>query len=102
MIRYLYGPWDPKYRNYLNVLIARDLIRVNKIEGTYIINLTTKGCEISNELLTVKELEDYKFRSELLLKKFKKFSSTQIKNYIYKIFPEITTMKLGDVITYEY
>ncbi len=102
MIRFLYGPWDPKYRNYLNVLIAKDLILIKKIGKTYVINLTQKGLNVSNHLLDIPELADYKNRSLLLYNKFKNYNSNKIKNYIYEIFPEITTLKLGDEIKYEH
>ena len=102
MIRFLYGPWDPKYRDYLNVLIAKKFIIINKIGNTYIINLTPRGIDISNELLNLHELEDYKNRSILLYNKFKHYNSTKIKNFIYKVFPEITTLELGDEIEYVY
>ncbi|MHA1410003.1 MAG: hypothetical protein ACTSQY_06825 [Candidatus Odinarchaeia archaeon] len=102
MIRYLYGPWDPKYRNYLNILIAKNLIKIKKIRKTYVINLTENGLKISNTLLKLPELEDYKNRSMILYNKFKDYNSTKIKNYIYKIFPEITTLDIGDEIQYEH
>lgn len=102
MIRYLYGPWDPKYRNYLNLLIAKRLISIKKIGKTYIINLTDEGLRVSNTLLKYPALEDYKNRSLLLYNKFKDYNSTKIKNYIYKIFPEITSLDLGDEIQYEH
>lgn len=102
MIRYLYGPWDPKYRNYLNLLIAKRLISIKKIGKTYIINLTDEGLRVSNTLLKYPALEDYKNRSLLLYNKFKDYNSTKIKNYIYKIFPEITSLDLGVEIQYEH
>lgn len=102
MIRYLYGPWDPKYRNYLNTLIAKKLISIEKMGNTFVINLTQNGLRVSNMLLIMPELEDYKNRSIILYNKFKDYNSTRIKNYIYKIFPEISTLDLGDEIQYEH
>lgn len=102
MIRYLYGPWDPKYRNYINILVAKKLISIKKIGKTFIINLTEKGLEVSNTLIEIPDLEDYKNRSLILYNEFKDYSSTKIKNYIYKVFPEITSLDIGDEIIYEH
>lgn len=98
MIKYLYGPWDPKYRNFLNILIAKNLLNIKYENKTLCIYMTDKGKEISNELLSLPEFNDQKFRSELLFKKFNAYSSTKMKNYIYETFPEIITLELGEKI----
>lgn len=50
MIRYRYGPWDPRYRDYLAFLESRELLRVvgTTIEGY---SLTAAGRRMAQALI---------------------------------------------------
>lgn len=43
MVRYRYGPWDHRYRRFLNVLVARGLMKVRTDGRTVQIDLTAMG-----------------------------------------------------------
>lgn len=42
MVRYRFGPWDHRYREFLNILIAKNLVAVS-IEGRKVVILLTKN-----------------------------------------------------------
>ena len=53
MIRFKYGPWDPRYRRFLNLMIAKGMVDV-VVEGkTYRIGLTERGLDVSKSLSEV-------------------------------------------------
>lgn len=43
MVRFHYGPWDHRYRRFLNLMIARGLVRVELQGRTFHIYLTDSG-----------------------------------------------------------
>ena len=43
MVRYRFGPWDHRYREFINVLIAKNLASVAVDGRTVVIGLTSKG-----------------------------------------------------------
>ena len=97
MIRFLYGPWDDKYRVYLNTLYSKNLINIYKEQNSIKINLSEKGIVQSNQLIKDKNFSLIVLRSKLLKKNFNK-SGNWLKNFIYANFPEIKNMEYGEVI----
>lgn len=97
MIRFLYGPWDDKYRSYLNVLYAKNLIIIYKEKNATNINITDDGVNLSNKLIEIDTFSLLVYRSKLIKKYFDK-SGTWLKRFIYKHFPEIKNMEYGEVI----
>jgi len=97
MIRFKYGPWDPRYREFLNIMAAKNLINVYLRKNTIIIKLTPEGMKIATELSTIDNFEDILNRSRILKKHFD-IGATRLKDFIYKTFPEIIEMSYGEVI----
>jgi len=101
MVRYRYGPWDFRYRRLLNTLIGKGLVHVNIEWHTTKIGITEKGLRIYFELIRVEAFQDF-FKRAKLLKQNLDLSGTNLMKFIYKTFPEITTLRLGERIEYEY
>jgi hypothetical protein len=97
MVRYRYGPWDFRYRRFLNLLVAKGLAAI-EIEGRSInVGLTESGAELGAQLASAKEFEDIVSRAKLL-KKNVNMKATALKDFIYQTFPEISSMRLGEEI----
>jgi hypothetical protein len=97
MVRYKYGPWDHRYRRFINLLIAKDLAWV-KVEGrTIVIGITKKGSEYSRQLVSQREYADIALRAKLLKSHFD-IGATNLKEFIYKTFPELLGMGFGEEI----
>ncbi|KAF5432402.1 hypothetical protein C5S35_17180 [Candidatus Methanophagaceae archaeon] len=82
-------------------LIGKGLVHV-KIDGrTTKIGITEKGLRIYTELIDIEDFQDFFKRAKLLKLNFN-LSGTNLMKFIYKTFPEITTLRLGERIEYEY
>lgn len=90
MIRFKYGPWDHRYRQWLGVLHAKGLIRTFLIGRTVHIGLTDKGREIAGRVAECAEFEKLDKRSSVVCRVLDTCSSTQLKNLVYELVPEIT------------
>ena len=100
MVRYRYGPWDFRYRRFINMMIAKGLATIS-IEGkTTKIGLTKQGLKFYSKLSEESEFEDLVFRANLLKRHFN-YTGTNLKKFIYKTFPEISSLRLGEEIEYE-
>lgn len=101
MVRFRYGPWDARYRRWLGLLHAKDLVRLG-IEGhTIQIGLTDNGRELAKTFSGDPIYSDLAYRSELVTKVFGGYSATGLKDFVYEAIPEITDMKWGEAITTE-
>jgi hypothetical protein len=98
MIRFKYGPWDARYRRWLNLLAARGLATIQIQKKTIIIGLTDSGQQIAEQFSADVSYNDIYLRSKIILDVFGKMSSSGIKNFIYRVFPEIETLKWGEDI----
>ncbi|AUZ53914.1 hypothetical protein B1L07_00830 [Stenotrophomonas acidaminiphila] len=97
MVRYRFGPWDHRYREFLNILVAKNLAAVS-IEGRkVVITLTDKGRGIATNLMERPAFESYARRS-LLLKRNFDMTATNLMRFIYQTFPEIVTLRSNQVI----
>jgi hypothetical protein len=97
MIRYRYGPWDFRYRRFINLLVSKGLIKLETDKRTIKIALTENGLELANNLSCNESFTDIAVRANLLYKRFD-ISGTNLKNFIYETFPEITTLEYGEEI----
>jgi len=100
MIRYRYGPWDPRHRKVINLLIGKGLIEAVEGKPT-LIKLTMKGAETANILRIRDTFSDIVSRVMILSKHFD-WSGTKLKKFIYSTFPEILSLEYGEPIEYEY
>ena len=97
MVRYKFGPWDHRYRRFLNNLAARGFVTF-KVEGRKIsIDLTDSGVAFAETLSKQVEFEQLAFRSAMLSRHLD-LSATKLMNFIYDTFPELNSMQLNDEI----
>ena len=70
MIRYKYGPWDFRYKRFINVLIGRQLAQY-RVDGKIIsIGLTEKGRQLFESIKEDPIFEDLFRRSKILRSHF--------------------------------
>ena len=97
MVRYRFGPWDHRYREFLNILIGKGLVTVS-IEGRkVVIGLTETGRTVASELSESSEFHDYAKRSSLLKRHFD-VQATTLMRFIYETFPEIVSLRSNERI----
>ena len=97
MIRYRYGPWDPRYRRFVNLLVGKGLTQVSSIGRTIKIGLTPAGLEKASILCRNNDFQDLMYRARLLREHFD-MGATRLKEFIYETFPEIVSLQLGEEI----
>jgi len=97
MVRYRFGPWDHRYRSFLNILVAKSLVTVN-IEGrTVVISLTESGRGCASELAKQDVFEPYARRSRVLKRHFD-ITATHLMQFIYETIPEVGSLRSGESI----
>lgn len=99
MIRFKYGPWDTRYRRWISLLSARGLVKVELKGRTVMLSLTERGREIAKSFSENSAYDDLRTRSQIVYKSFGHMSPSKIKDFIYKVFPELDNMKWGEEIT---
>lgn len=97
MVRYRYGPWDFRYRRFVNLLVAKGLASVAFEGRTIRIGLTETGLSHAARLSEQQSFQDLVSRSHLLRSHFD-ISATHLKNFVYETFPEIVTLQWGEEI----
>lgn len=97
MVRYRYGPWDFRYRRFINLLAAKGLVNVEVRGRTIHIGLTDAGLDVAKRLADDNAYSDLADRSRLLKKHFD-WAPTRLMKFIYATFPEIVTLRLGEEI----
>lgn len=97
MVRFKYGPWDFRYRRFINTLIGMDFLYIRKWGRSYYIGITIEGIKIVEALQNQLELRDFVDRSKLIKTNFNKSGSTLMK-FIYSTFPEISNLQYGTEI----
>jgi hypothetical protein len=96
MVRYKFGPWDHRYRRFLNILVGKGFVEV-KDGRPVVIRLTPKGREAAESLLVQPEYKSVQHRASLL-KQHMNLGAKALMDFIYKIFPEVTSLRLGETI----
>jgi hypothetical protein len=97
MVRYRFGPWDHRYREFLNVLIAKGLATVSAQGRTIVIALTAAGRALADQAGKDRLFEPYVRRSDLLKRHFD-LSATHLMRFIYDTFPEVVTLSSNEAI----
>jgi len=97
MVRYRFGPWDHRYREFLNILIAKGLATVSVEGRTVVISLTSAGRTLATRLATNPLFEPYARRSTLLKRHFD-MTATNLMRFIYDTFPEVVTLRSNEAI----
>lgn len=98
MVRFRYGPWDHRYRRWIALMASRGLVAVGVKGKTVQLWATSEGQAIAIALADQEPLEDLANRAKLVAKSFGNRSGTNLKNFIYSTFPELTDMKWGEEI----
>ena len=92
MVRYRFGPWDHRYRKFLNILVAKGLVSID-IEGRkVVITATEEGREQARRLASEELFEQYTRRARLLTRHFD-LTATNLMRFIYDTFPEILSLR---------
>jgi hypothetical protein len=97
MVRYRFGPWDHRYREFLNILIGKELVSVSVEGRKVVIALTDRGRTVSSELSRDQAFQDYARRSFLLKRHFD-LQATTLMRFIYETFPEVVSLRSNERI----
>lgn len=97
MVRYKYGPWDFRYREFINILIGKGMVNVQMTGNRIDIEITDEGEQIAKKICKDKNYNLVNTRAEILRRNFD-ITGTNLKNFIYATFPEIASMELGEPI----
>jgi hypothetical protein len=98
MVRYRYGPWDFRYRQLVDLLVCRGLAWAEVKGRTVQIGVTEEGREAGKLLSATEEFAEVRRRAGLLPGPFRAMGATRLKDFVYSSFPEIVTMRLGELI----
>jgi hypothetical protein len=97
MVRYRFGPWDHRYREFLNILVGKGLVNTSVEGRTVMIALTERGRTVAAELGERSEFKDYLRRSALLRRHFD-VKGTRLMSFIYDTFPEVASLRSNERI----
>lgn len=97
MVRYRFGPWDHRYREFLNILVAKGLVTVSVEGRKVVIVLTERGRIVASELNTSTEFQAYARRASLLKRHFD-LQATTLMRFIYETFPEVVSLRANEKI----
>ena len=97
MVRYRFGPWDHRYREFLNILVGKGLVTVSVEGRKIVIGLTERGRALASELSASPEFQDYARRSVLLKRHFD-VQATTLMRFVYETFPEIVSLRSNERI----
>lgn len=98
MVRFRYGPWDHRYRRWVALMAARGLVAVAVKGKTVQLWPTPAGQAMATALADQEPLENLASRAKLVAKSFGNRSGSDLKNFVYATFPELTDMKWGEEI----
>lgn len=92
MVRYRFGPWDHRYREFLNILVAKGLVSIS-VEGRKVVIAATEvGKHRARQLAADELFEQYSRRARLLHRHFD-MTATNLMRFIYDTFPEIVSLR---------
>jgi len=97
MVRYRFGPWDHRYRRFLNTLAAKMLVSLRVHGRTIQIDITENGISMAQELEKMEEFGKIAERSKVL-KRHLDIGATKIMEFIYETFPEIVSLEYNENI----
>lgn len=88
MIRYRYGPWDHRYRQFLAFLEARNLLTVTRTHRPERVKLTAAGRRAVDKLSQRLEFSVIVDRCDAMQGNLAEMSGTELKDLVYAIFPK--------------
>jgi len=95
MVRFRYGPWDSRYRRWIALLVSKDLVEAYLEGRTVNLRLTERGAALALTLREREEFLELSRRGKMVSAAVGSFGATALKNYIYRVIPEIIDMKWG-------
>lgn len=97
MVRYRYGPWDHRYRRFLNVLAAKGLVSIQTTGRTINLALTDRGRIYAARIAADPAFQPFVNRAAMLRQNID-IGATEIMKFIYRTFPEIGTLSFDETI----
>lgn len=98
MIRFRYGPWDPRYRRWIGLLVAKGLADSFVSGRTVHVQLTEQGKRVAERIAALSEFADLDARAKLVVAAVGDMSGSKLKSRIYDVVPELTGMEWGEEI----
>lgn len=98
MVRYRFGPWDHRYREILNILTAKGLVKISVEGNTVVVLETHRGREQVKKLIENESFATYFKRAKIIKSNFD-LKATNLMKFIYKTFPEVLTLRSNASIT---
>jgi len=98
MVRYRFGPWDHRYREFLNTLVAKGLATVSIDGRTISIRLTEAGRGLAVQLADTESFSDVARRAHTIKQNFD-MTATKLMRFIYETFPEVLSFKTNEAIS---
>lgn len=95
MIRFRYGPWDSRYRRWIALLVSKGLVEAYLEGRTVNVRLTEQGKSVAQHLQKLNEFEELARRGKMVCAAVGLMGATALKDYVYKVIPEILDMKWG-------
>ncbi len=95
MIRFRYGPWDDRYRRWLGLLHARGLVKLSADGRKVEIGLTDRGRNLALDLAGNPDFHEMARRGAVVVDAVGNMAATAIKDFVYRIVPEITGLRWG-------
>jgi hypothetical protein len=92
MIRYRYGPWDPRYRQFLAFLLARKLITITTAKPERV-QLTAAGRRAADDLSARSSFQPLIDRCAAMTPGLSTMTGTALKDLVYDLFPS----EVGDL-----
>jgi hypothetical protein len=94
MVRYRYGPWDPSYYAVLGRLIGKRLVAIVPIRSGLGFRVTDSGQAVASRLA---KADPWRPTAKMirLLKRHLDLSGTNLKDFIYQHFPEVSNAEWG-------
>lgn len=92
MVRYRFGPWDHRYRELLNILVAKGLATVSVEGRTVVITPTPLGRDRASALIEQPLFRKTAQRAQVLKRHFD-ITATHLMQFIYATFPEILSLR---------
>ena len=97
MIRYRFGPWDPKYFLIISRLVGTDLIEIVETPHGMGFKENSTGKDVLNKLVTFEDWAPTFARAKIVKQHFD-LSGKRLKEFIYGAFPEIVDKRWGEAI----
>lgn len=98
MIRFRYGPWDPRYRLWLGLLQAKGLVQLGLEGRRVLVKITARGAECSRLLAERSEMSMLARRAGVVMECLWSLSGTRLKDLVYEAVPELQGLSWGEEI----